>query len=288
VVYTVIIAGYLSTSYSFKQVDVLVGTPLISNSSLSSNETNIVNVPVTFDEVRTIFGIFHIIGFLWFNTLIQSISMTTISGAVCNYYFTRDKDLLPSNVVLNSFGRTLRYNIGSVAFGSFFIAITQFFRVLLHFLVHQNDKNKPSSPTTSNSVFVCFFKMIDCILSCIERCLKFISKYAFVIVSLKGTNFCSSAATAISLIYHNMCQVGTLNAMVDFIIFLGKWLVSLTCCTALLVYIHLDAYDELSSVLAPSISCFIISFFISSVFFHVYEMIIDTILLCYCYDQGKT
>ena len=58
-----------------------------------------------------------------------------IAGAVAKWYFTMNKkDDLPLAPVSQSFMRTVRYHMGSVALGSLIIAIVQFVRLVLEYI----------------------------------------------------------------------------------------------------------------------------------------------------------
>lgn len=57
-----------------------------------------------------------------------------IAGAVACWFFTRNKSRLKSPIA-KSFGNLLRYHMGTVAFGSFIIALVQFLRASLKLLM---------------------------------------------------------------------------------------------------------------------------------------------------------
>lgn len=58
-----------------------------------------------------------------------------ISGAVAQWYFTANKkDDLPRTPCVSACCRTARYHLGSIAFGSFLIALVQLIRIALAYI----------------------------------------------------------------------------------------------------------------------------------------------------------
>ncbi|PIO62422.1 hypothetical protein TELCIR_16016 [Teladorsagia circumcincta] len=59
----------------------------------------------------------------------------SLAGAFASYYWAKNKPKdVPSFPVLRALGRALRYNLGSLAFGSLIIAVIKLIRVLLDYL----------------------------------------------------------------------------------------------------------------------------------------------------------
>ncbi len=85
-----------------------------------------------------------------------------------------------------------------------------------------------------------------------------------------------------------------MNSGSDFILFLGK--IFVTLCSAIVLLFNLNSdprYDlggefELTSHLAPFVVVMLIAFFVSSGFFHVFETITATELLCFCYEEARS
>lgn len=78
--------------------------------------------------------------------------------------------------VWSSFLRTIRYHLGTIAFGSLIIAIVQMIRLTLLYL------EKTMKRYSDNQFCKCMFKMLQYCLACAERFLKFISRNAYVMV----------------------------------------------------------------------------------------------------------
>ena len=62
------------------------------NYSVSLSALNSVHIDTSYSALYNYLAIYHIFGFLWMNSFIQAIGMTTIAGAVSTYYFMGNKD----------------------------------------------------------------------------------------------------------------------------------------------------------------------------------------------------
>merc|ERR1712227_1062690 len=86
-----------------------------------------------------------------------------IAGAVAGWYFTRDKSDLKLPI-LGSFKRLVIYHLGTVAFGSFIIALVQLVRMILAYI-----ERKLAKRTNACGPLL---KCCQCVLWCFEKCLK--------------------------------------------------------------------------------------------------------------------
>lgn len=88
------------------------------------------------------------------------------------YFFFRDKNNLGSPVI-HSFSNLIRFHLGSVAFGSFFIALIQMIRAVLTF-IEERCKNSQSEALKK------ILAAVQCCLSCFESALKYLTRNAYV------------------------------------------------------------------------------------------------------------
>ncbi|ETI54567.1 hypothetical protein F443_02632 [Phytophthora nicotianae P1569] len=241
------------------------------------------------DQTMKLLVAYHFFGFLWTAQLINAISMCTIAGAVSRYYWSRNKtsEEMGRFPVLTSFKNCFRYHFGSLAFGSFIIAVVQFIRAALLYLDHQTkDLQK------SNLVLKVAMKIVQCCLWCLEKCLRFLSKNAYILIAMKGHSFCASAKDAFKILLTNIAQVGAVSTVTFLLLGAGKIAVALSCAIATFSYLEKNNDDygvggahELSSPLAPILLALLLGWFVASTLLGVYEMAIDTILLCFCEDK---
>jgi len=182
----------------------------------------------------------------------------------------------------SSLYRTIRYHMGSAAFGALIVAAVQFLQAVQQYLQHQMEQKKQM-----NVLMKCFCCCVACCLACIERFLKFVSKNAFIMVAIYGSSFCSGGRKAFKLILRNVLRVATVNWVGDFLLFLIKLLV-----VGEIVLIAIGIFDNTNQDtrfwIIPVILAAIIAFFIAALFVTVLEMIVDAILICFLEDEERS
>ncbi|KAK9818176.1 hypothetical protein WJX72_008291 [[Myrmecia] bisecta] len=237
--------------------------------------------------------LYHIFGLLWTNQFIVGFGYVVIAGAIAQFYWTKgDTDKMPRMPVVQSVKNTLKYHLGSVAFGSLIVAIVQFVRILLEYI-----DSKTKSVQEKSAVGKHFVKYIMCCLRyCLwylEKVIKFINRNAYILVAVHGTGYCTSAMEAAKILVTNALRVAAVNTVGDGLIFLGK----LSVCAAsgviaflmssLSYYTNFEKYPNtyLSSPLLPVAISVLVGYVVAELFFSVYEMAVDTILLSFCQDS---
>ncbi|KAL7988383.1 hypothetical protein Chor_007302, partial [Crotalus horridus] len=147
-----------------------------------------------------IFQIFNIFMFFWLANFVIALGQVTLAGAFASYYWAFKKpDDMPAFPLFSSFGRALRYHTGSLAFGSLILAIVQVIRVILEYLDH---KLKASENMFAKFLLTCF----KCCFWCLEKFIKFLNRNAYIMIAIYGTNFCTSARNAFSLLMRNIIR----------------------------------------------------------------------------------
>ena len=80
--------------------------------------------------------------------------------------------------------RCLRYNLGTIAFGSFILSCLRFVIVVLSLLI--KSKKLTSKLKKVAAAFAC-------IVSCIERIVNYVTNRTFIMLAIKGKGYCRSA-----------------------------------------------------------------------------------------------
>ncbi|XP_077986585.1 choline transporter-like protein 2 [Glandiceps talaboti] len=238
--------------------------------------------------------IYSLLGLFWIMNFIIALDQIVLAGAFASYYwaFTKPKDI-PVFPVTASLWRALRYHLGTLAFGSLIIAIIQLIRVMLDYLDH---KLKGSE----NRVAKFFLKCLKCCFWCLEKFMKFINKNAYILVAVYGKNFCTSAKNAFFLLMRNIVRVVVLNKITEFVLFLGKLMVTTAiaiCCYYFFTgqiswydrYLaqYLGGIPTLNYFWVPMVVICLLTYLIASIFFGVYDMAIDTLFLCFLEDLER-
>ncbi|TYZ65010.1 hypothetical protein PybrP1_004108 [[Pythium] brassicae (nom. inval.)] len=281
-IYSAVIAAFIYSTAAIKL------DKLGASSSLAASADTVLSKVSANDAMRVLFA-YHFFGFLWTNQLIHAISMCTIAGAVCRYYWSREKTAAEMGrfPILFSFKNCFRYHFGSLVYGALIIATVQFVRAVLLYVDHQTQGIQQS-----NTAVKVAMKAVQCCMWCLEKCLKFLSKNAYIMVAMNGRGFCTSAKDAFKTILSNLGQVGTISMVSFLLLGAGKVAIAIACTIAMFAYLEAKPKEfgvggprEIASPLAPILLTLLLAWFVASSFLGVYEMAIDTILLCFCQDR---
>lgn len=172
--------------------------------------------------------LYSLFGYLWMNAFIIGVTQFMISASVALWYFSCTSDANGKGSLMTGFYWVFRYHLGSIAMGSFLIALVQFIRIIFEYYKAQLDKNKEVKIV---KILLC---LTSYLLDCLERFIKFISKNAYIQMAITGSNFCSSAWNAFCLILKNAMRFGVANSIGFIFNVLGVLFISM--CNALIVY----------------------------------------------------
>ncbi|XP_078070212.1 choline transporter-like protein 1 isoform X2 [Mustelus asterias] len=220
--------------------------------------------------------IYHLVGLIWISEFILACQQMTVAGAVVTYYFTRIKSDLPATPILSSICRLIKYHLGTVAKGSFIITLVKIPRLILMY-VHNQLKGK------ENAVAKCMLKACICCLWCLEKCLTYLNRNAYVATAINSTSFCTSARDALLILVENALKVAAINTVGDFVLFLGKVLIVLI--TGFIGILLLNHQRDYTVWVLPLIIVCLFAFFVSHCFLSTYEMVVDVLFLCFAVDS---
>lgn len=262
-------------------------------SSLPSLNTNF--SVVKDDNIMKYLLIYHFFGLLWTNQFIQGIGMVTIAGACSGWYFSCNETLNPDVeklryaqprfATLASFLRTVRYSLGSIAFGGLLIAIVQAVRAALAYA--QRQSKQLAEGNRAVKALVC---CVQCCLKALQAFIEVVTRNAYIYIALKGSSFCEAGRNVFSIMSANIMVLAVVNLLSEIIAFLGKVLVS--CASGFICFWYVErtakfgpgGTDEVSSSWLPVILSMLFAYCVSSGFLYVYDMAVDSMLVCHILD----
>lgn len=210
--------------------------------------------------------------FLWNKAFLIALGQTIIAGAVCIWFFAPREEKSKQRTVRQSIWVAFRYHTGSLAFGAFILAVVQFIRWLAYYFEKQ-------AKAQHNQVMQYILKCAQCILWCIEKCIKFLNKNAYIQVAILGTSFCTSAKNAFQLITRNFARFGVLATLGSVIYLLG--FVFIMVFTSVLGYFVLLGLHPDISPIVPVIMYVIVSYVAAKLYMNVFGLAVDTMLQCF-------
>uniref|UniRef100_A0A6G1S636 Choline transporter-like protein n=1 Tax=Aceria tosichella TaxID=561515 RepID=A0A6G1S636_9ACAR len=222
---------------------------------------------------------FVVLMLFWSSEFILGCQQMTVASSVASWYFTRDRSSLVCPIG-NSIKRVTNYHLGSIALGSFLIVLLKIPRLILTYTEYYLRKFKDS-----NSCVNCVLKCCQCFFYCLENFVRYINHNAYTIIAIEGTDYCFSAKVAFKTLATNTLRIVTINTMGDFIIFLGKCLVTATSAT-FGVYLMRDD-PSIHYLAVPVIFAAVCAYLVAHSMLCVYEMVIDTMFLCFVEDVNK-
>ncbi|XP_050670773.1 choline transporter-like 1 isoform X2 [Leptidea sinapis] len=215
---------------------------------------------------------------VWGSEFILGCQQMTIAGAVSHWYFRGQN--AHSSPVLYSIGKLLKYHLGSVAKGSFLITLFKIPRLILTYLHAKLSARAEKGSDCAK----CGLKCGICCFYCLEKFIRYLNHNAYTIITIERCHFCKAAAKAFSVIVNNALQVVTINSVGDFILFLGKCIV--TAVTGIIGLLLLKRNSDLHFFAVPTLVICVFAFFIAHCILSLYEMVVDSLFLCVCEDRN--
>jgi len=236
--------------------------------------------------------IYNLFALFWGVFFATALGEMVLAGGFASWYWADDKFKdVPTFTLLASLYRAVRYHLGTLAFGSLIIAILRMIRVTLQYI--ENKIKEKGLDNVFSKIVLCLCK---CCFWCLEKFMKFLNRNAYIITASTGSNFCKSAKEAFSLILRNVARVAVLDKVTDFLLFLGKLVVVGTVAVLSFYVFSGGLNDKLPLELAsPNLNYYMVPVFIitfsaymiSSSFFSVFGMAVDTLFLCFLIDLEK-
>jgi len=219
-----------------------------------------------------------IFGLLWVISFVLSNNQYSVAVLAANWYFSRkDEDMQIPILTAMIWGVT--YQMGSLALGSFVIALLWFIQLILTYVYQKTKEIDPN-----NFVYKCAL----CFVNCFERFMKFMNRHAYIEVALRNTNFCGGIAKSVEILTTNFARFAVLSSLVELFLFLGG--IVLSAVLTIVGYFILQAYGNWKNIeyetVGPLFVFFAIGMLITGMFNSIFEVSADTMLHCYVYEEN--
>lgn len=221
--------------------------------------------------------IFMLFCWFWTSEFIIAVGQLVIALSLVAWYFTHEKKSIGNGTVIWAFKTVARYHAGTAAFGSLLLAIILTIRAIIAYFQRQAKKS-------GNFLMKYLLCILQCFMWCLEKCIRFLNKNAYIQTAIHGYSFCKSARVAFFLLLRNILRVSAVNIVADFLLLLGKLIV--TASTVFICYLVL-AYGgaSVNGIVSPLVFVALLAYFIATMFSEIFGMGIETILCCYIADE---
>jgi len=241
------------------------------------------------DEWKLIFLYIFII--YWVLELANATSQFVLAYIVQSWYFTPMQDGvkhdIPNCTLITGYCVAWMYHMGSLAYGSFIIAVTRLVRLILSQIVKQ-------AKGDGNAALACVAAALGCCVYCFQKCMEFINKNAYMDIAVNSNNFCTAAYNAFWFIVKSMPEIATLNGACWIFMVAGVGSITgASCYVCFMAVGYFDVYVDPTSAWYVSdkvtVTAFggFIAFIVSYSFMTVFDMVADTILFCFVVEKNR-
>jgi len=225
-----------------------------------------------------------VLGMVWISSFIIACNEFAVICASATWYFSRkdipDDDGIPGDSdVMKGFWWTFRYNMGTLALGSFLLTLVWIIRAIFEYIgekVHQ--------ATGGNKCTECLLCCIRCCLDCFDRFIRYLNRNAYIYCAITSESFCPSALHSFLLILKNSAKFAFVEGIADGFMFLAKSFIAIL--TTLCGYFLLGPMTGLKiDPVLPCVFIFVFAYFVACQFISIFDVSANTILQCYLFDQ---
>ena len=134
---------------------------------------------VDWDNTTANLWYYHLFALFWVLTFFIAAVQFIIAATAAQWYFSSQSDASGSGSSCKSFYWLIRYHLGSLAFGSLILAIIYFIQFIFEYM-----KKKVEATQSQNKFIKCLLWCGTCCLQCIGECVLFLTKNAYIQVSV--------------------------------------------------------------------------------------------------------
>lgn len=225
---------------------------------------------------------YQLFSLFWIIAFIIAVLQFVIAATAAQWYFSSTNDESGSGSLCKSFFWSIRYHLGSLAFGSLILAIVMFIRFIFEYM-----RKKVMKGGASNKLTKCLLSCASCCLRCIGKCVLFMTENAYIQVAIRSLCFCCAAKEAFLLVMRNITRFALVNVFAGIFTFFGKLIVGLG--VALIGWYLLleweEVKDDVYTPIIPTIACFVIGYILATLFLTIYDLACSAILQCFLIDE---
>mmetsp|Transcript_23293 Transcript_23293/g.48434 ORF Transcript_23293/g.48434 Transcript_23293/m.48434 type:complete len:480 (+) Transcript_23293:1357-2796(+) len=207
---------------------------------------------------------FLLLSLYWTQEVLKNVTHVTTAGVVASWWYDPSR----SSVVSGAYCRATTTSLGSIAMGSFFVAILQ---VL---------EDMARNARRENNALAC---IAECILSCLRGMLEYFNRWAFVYVGIYGDSFVSSGRAVMAL-FKNRGWTALINdnliqrVLMFMALGVGGLMAGVGALIPVITGSWLNSTDNASGILA--IVGFIVGFLLTLILVGVIDSAVATVFVC--------
>merc|ERR1711998_336548 len=157
-------------------------------------------------------------------------------------------------------------------------AIIQLIKYYLEYLAEQQKKAK-------NKLIELVFRCLAYVIYCVEKCVKFLNKNAYIQIAILGKKFCLAAKDAFWLIFRNAGRIAVCTMIAPFVRKFGVLFIMVFTTYTGYQLVTTVFKDELSTPYGACFIYLIIGNVVGRLVMNVFGMAVDTSLQCFIADE---
>lgn len=222
---------------------------------------------------------YDVFGLFWINAFVIGVAQFIIGCSACLWYFEQSTDTKGQGTVGRAFYWSYRYHLGSVAFGSFIIAVCQMMRFLFEYY---RKKIGIAEKTKLVKALLC---LTGYLLWLMDKCVKYISKNAYIQVALTNNHFFKSAWHGFALMVKNVHRFGAANSIGAIYMLFGA--IMIMAANGMVGYLFLTQFTivPVNSPIPPVVAICLISGTMAYTFLSIFSFSSDAILQSFLLDE---
>mmetsp|Transcript_17234 Transcript_17234/g.36441 ORF Transcript_17234/g.36441 Transcript_17234/m.36441 type:complete len:724 (+) Transcript_17234:658-2829(+) len=256
----------------------ITSTSLVDSHDGFCGEGCLIHKEMQYSNNTVYAGIYMLSMWFWTSQFIVAVGQIVISLSISLWYFNRDRKLVSNATFLKAVSIATFYHLGTAAFGSLVIAIIKTIRTILTYMEKKAARSK-------QKVVLVIMRILKCLLWCLEKCVKFVNKQAYIQTAIFGYPFCKAARMGFFLILRNSLRISAVSVVSQFILFIGKVFITVASTVPGYLYLEKNYGNELNFVMVPTLLIAVTAYAASEMFNEVFGMSISTILQCFVADE---
>jgi hypothetical protein len=227
-------------------------------------------------------NLYMFFGILWICQFLKAKTQFITMVSASTYYFNSDKETEGHAELDLAVTFTYKYHIGSLAFGSFIIALIEFikwcFLVVAEYAAQASGENK---------VVKIVIRVAECCITCLEKICDYINKSAYSYMAVSGDGFCKSAWNGFLLNMKHAMKFAFANFLAQGFILLGK--LGIVVINLLFLYLIMKVRGDIEEVgsygwMVPAFVVGAITYIAASVFLGLFDETVLALVTSLCVD----
>lgn len=255
---------------------------------------------------------YHLFAFLWMFHFAIACQHYVIGASVSKWYFSTNRYNLHSPIG-SSVSELILYYLGSVALGSFLVAIFKVLLIIIHQIQHLVQRNCMSPPQASEAIVAAgnpmtqfghpngissataagttccgsFSYVWRSFIWFFDKIVMIINRDAYVEIAIHGYSFIPAAQRAFTVLASNPLRLLAIKSISSALLLVAKICVVFGTVSMALILVE-EKSHQLNYYWSPVIISAIYAYIVANWFLSVYEMVIDALFICYCEDYERS